>query len=598
MPTETYSFDGSFTVPPGVGEVTVVCKGEGGGTGADGDQSNYEDGGDGGPGGLVEGTLNVNSGETLYIRINDDGGAGTGGYNALGDSGEGGGSADIRYGGTSRNDRVAVAAGGGGGGTGQTKTGGDGGPGGAGIGGDGLAPDGDVQEWSGKGGTQNSGGDSGEIFGDDFGAEDGSFGPGGKGASDSGNAGGGGGGGWYGGGGGIGGGNGGYGGGGGSNYTGGLDTVARNEQGTTYDHEVQISYQIAPYKPINVTQTVVGDDTIDLSWDDDPSGGDAENYRVEAKEDESAYSFVTNTSSQAYTYTADPATNTHRFRVRASNSVGSSSFGYTLAVDTDPTGLSVADISSSQVSLSWDAVRDAADYDVFRAETLGSAESDYTLVATEATSPYTDTGLEDGERYYYRVRAAYPGTDSQLTAEVNASTPLPAPTVEALDWSTPREVGIGYTLNDNSTDGDIRIERSADGGTTWTEVATITDLSATEYADTGLLDGQEYTYRLTRRTDHVEAKSATMSAITVLPAPTDLTTPTIGETSAEYAWTATHNQGQTRVEYRRAGEGDSWTTYETVGNETASATVDGLLNGERYEGRVVAQTDDAETEDK
>jgi hypothetical protein len=379
----------------------------------------------------------------------------------------------------------------------------------------------------------------------------------------------------------------------------GYSTSISTGGGNSGDGLIEVEYAQAPADPQNAAQTVQGDDEIDLTWDENSNGGPVDDYDVQVSEDGGSYSTVVSTySGTSYTYTADPAANEHRFRVRANNSDGSSGFTYSETVATDATNLAVTGTARSEISFAWDGVRDATGYEVLRAEATGSAVADYTSVATPTTSPYTGTGLEDGERYYYRVRATYPGTDSQLTAEVNASTPLPAPTHETLDKSTPREVRIGYTLNDNSTDGDIRIERSADGGTTWTESASITDLSTTEYTDTGLLDGQEYTYRLTRRTDHVETGSATASAITILPAPTDLTNPTIGEASAEYAWTATHNQGQTRVEYRRAVEGDSWTTYETVGNETESATVDGLLNGEQYEGRVVAETDDAETEDE
>jgi len=346
--------------------------------------------------------------------------------------------------------------------------------------------------------------------------------------------------------------------------------------------------------PSNVQQEVVGDDEIAVTWDDDTDN----DYNVEVSEDGGAFNLVGTTSSTEITYVATPSTNTHTFRVRVDSGNSVSDWAVSETVDTDPTNLSVTGVAGQEVSLAWDGVRDATGYEVLLAEASGDAASDYSSEATPAAPPYTMTGLEDGEQYYIRVRATYPGTPSQLTNEVDATTPLPAPTFGTLDAGTPREITVPYTLEDNSTDGDVLIERSADGGATWTEIATVTDLSTTAYTDTGLLDGQEYTYRLTRRTDHAETTSATVSAITILPAPTNLTASAIGDTSVEYAWDATHNQGQTRVEYRRAGEGDDWTTYETVDNETEAATVDGLLTGEQYGGRVVAQTDDAETEDE
>lgn len=173
-----------------------------------------------------------------------------------------------------------------------------------------------------------------------------------------------------------------------------------------------------------------------------------------------------------------------------------------------PTALS-ASVGSRQVDLTWENDPDGYDsIEVYRAMTSGGeTTNDYTLIdtvgGTEAS--YTDAGLLDGERYFYRVRGISGGN--------------------SVGWS-------------NEGDG-----------------------------------------------------------VTTLPAPTSLTHPTTGDESAGYAWTANHNNGETRIEYRPAGEGDDWTTHETVARDVESATVDGLLNGEQYESRVVAQTEHAETED-
>ena len=573
MASQTFTSDGSFTVPSNVSEVTIECRGGR----SDADFNFYE-----GQGGVVKGTRDVSPGQTLYVRINDDGGAG--GPDGAGGS-DGAGSVDVRAGGTGLNDRIAVAAGGGGAGADDSNSTSGGGNGGADVGQDGTGDD----IVTGKGGTQTSGGAG------PFSASNGSFGAGGNGGT----YGGGGGGGWYGGGGGSDDASVGAGGGGGSNYDDGLTTVETNQRGGSNAQEVIISYTVLPEAPLNTSQTVTGDDAIDLSWDENTSAGNPSDYDIQVSEDGGSYTQVANVSgSTTYSYSASPSTNSHRFRVRASNSAGTSDWAYTETVATDPTNLSVTGTAQSEISLAWDSVRDATGYEVLLAEASGDAASDYSSEATPAAAPYTITDLEDGERYYARVRATYSGTDSQLTNEVDATTPLPAPALDAPNASTPREITIPYTLEDNSTDGDVLVERSADGGATWSEIATVTDLSATAYTDAGLLDGREYTYRLTRRTDHAETTSATVSAITILPAPTNLAPTTIGDTSVGYAWDATHNQGQTRVEFRRAGEGDDWTTYETVSNGTEAATIDGLLTGEQYEGRVVAQTDFTETEDE
>jgi len=87
------------------------------------------------------------------------------------------------------------------------------------------------------------------------------------------------------------------------------------------------------------------------------------------------------------------------------------------------------------------------------------------------------------------------------------------------------------------------------------------------------------------------------SVVTALPAPTGLSHSNEGDESVEYSWTANHSRGETRVEYREDGKTD-WQTFSTVPYSTETETVTGLLNGQLYESRVVAQTDDATAVDE
>jgi hypothetical protein len=167
-----------------------------------------------------------------------------------------------------------------------------------------------------------------------------------------------------------------------------------------------------------------------------------------------------------------------------------------------------------------------------------------------------------------------------------------------------RECSLTWT-NDPDGYDEIKVYRATQsGGETAADYTLVDTLDGTaeSYTDddngAGLLDGERYYYRLRPLAGGSSLGwSNEDDATTVIPAPENLTHPVVGDESAAYAWTATHNNGETRVEYRRANEGDDWTTYETVDHETETATVDGLLTGEQYEGRVVAQTDHAETED-
>jgi Glycine rich protein len=118
--TITFNYTGSYTswvVPLEVTSIAFDLTGASGGN-AYGAYTVY-----GGLGGTVSGTLNVTPGETLYFFVGgwgDDsnataiGGFNGGGSGSVGNSSGGGGATDIRVGGVTLTDRIAVAGGGGG----------------------------------------------------------------------------------------------------------------------------------------------------------------------------------------------------------------------------------------------------------------------------------------------------------------------------------------------------------------------------------------------------------------------------------------------------------------------------------------------------
>jgi len=57
----------------------------------------------------------------------------------------------------------------------------------------------------------------------------------------------------------------------------------------------------------------------------------------------------------------------------------------------------------NEVLLSWSDVGNDYEYEVYRSETSGNTVSDYTSISTVNTTTYTDTNVEDGEKYYYRI---------------------------------------------------------------------------------------------------------------------------------------------------------------------------------------------------
>jgi len=602
MVTETFSAAGSeqtWTVPSGVTQVTIECWGAQGGSKT----------GTGGSGGYAEGQFSVTGGDTLYVYVGEQPGGRSGGWPNGGQGGRddsefdvsamgGGGESSVRT--ASAHDTALIAAGGGGGATSDGDGNNDGGAGGAatisgadGDGGNGGEGHGASGSTPGAGGTgSGSSGEDGQSG--DTPANGGNGGAGGNAGSDF--SGGGGGGGWAGGGGGAGSTaasayNGG--GGGGSGYIAGSGSLLSESGGAnTGDGQVVISYPDPPATPNNVSFTVEGDNQLSVTWDEDTTGGQPDSYDVQVSEDSGSWTQLTNTSSTSYTYSAPTSVNQFRFRVRAINVSGTTDWVYTATKATDPTNLSPISHNGSSVTLSWDETDGQTSYSVQRSESSGGP---YTEVATPAAPPYTDSGLGNGERYYYVVQAVYTGTDSQLSNEAAQTTDLPAPTLDSLDDSVEDEITVSWTVNDDSADGSVEIYRSTDGSL-GSLVHTETALATTTYTDTGLADGEQYHYTVRRVTDHTSSDSPQASAVTVLPAPTDLTVGTVTADTAALSWTANHDNGQTEVQLKPTSD-VSWTTFSTVARTAESETLTGLRNGEAYDARVVATTEHTTTED-
>src|SRR5206468_2594946 len=127
-----------------------------------------------------------------------------------------------------------------------------------------------------------------------------------------------------------------------------------------------------------------------------------------------------------------------------------------------------------------------------------------TLVANTANpaTTYSDTGLTHTTAYTYRVSAINSvGTGSAsstasattLDGPASSSRGLPAATASSsqtnLSWTAPAD-------NGGSAITGYKIERSTDGGTTWSTLVANTGSTATTYSDTGLAHTTTYTFRV------------------------------------------------------------------------------------------------------
>ena len=113
------------------------------------------------------------------------------------------------------------------------------------------------------------------------------------------------------------------------------------------------------------------------------------------------------------------------YKVCATNSAGDSAYSNEANGITPlaaPTALTATAVSSSQISLTWtdNSVTETG----YKIEQSPVDNLHYTQIATVGpnVTSYTDTGLSEGTKYYYRVRAYNAIATSAYSSEKNATT--------------------------------------------------------------------------------------------------------------------------------------------------------------------------------
>ena len=291
--------------------------------------------------------------------------------------------------------------------------------------------------------------------------------------------------------------------------------------------DAQVPQSGPPATPTGLTGTFTHE-SVSLSWDDpgDPSITSYQILRRQVGVHDAGEFIVhvddTNSLATSYADSAVEAEARYVYRVKARNSFGlserSSFFNAVLpapptpGLPARPTGLT-GTFTHESVSLSWDDPGDPSitSYQILRRQP-GIHEPGEFIVHVDDTNSsatsYVDTLVEAGTSYVYRVTARNSVGLSERSSFFDAVLPAaPDPTPELPD--PPRDltaVAAGETLvvlswtepegADASSILGYRIEVSADGGTSWADLAANTERTATAHAHTNLAPGARWHYRV------------------------------------------------------------------------------------------------------
>src|SRR4030095_4709128 len=257
-----------------------------------------------------------------------------------------------------------------------------------------------------------------------------------------------------------------------------------------------------------------------------------------------------------------------------------------------PTSLTATAVSASQISLTWND--NSSSESGYKIEQSPVDNLHYTEIATVGPNQtsYSATGLNEGTKYYYRVRGYNAIATSGYSSEKNATTlstiPI-APSALRITSITSGSVVLAWTDNANNETG-FRVQRKKGATGAYTEIAT-RGANVTTYTDndTALSDGTQYYYRICAYNSAGDSPfSNEVNGITTLSAPTALTATAASSSHINLTWTDNSASADGfKIEESRV-DNLHYSEIATVGANQTSYSATGLNEGTKYYYRVRA----------
>ncbi|MEX8519315.1 MAG: fibronectin type III domain-containing protein [Leptothrix sp. (in: b-proteobacteria)] len=259
----------------------------------------------------------------------------------------------------------------------------------------------------------------------------------------------------------------------------------------------------------------------------------------------------------------------------------------------DPGAVTATIASATQVTVGWtDLSTNETSFTVQRATVTGGVVGAFATVGTVARTgtattgtgtavSFNDTTVVFGTTYVYQVQAASATALSNFVQSAQVALTVGAPTGVTVVPATINTARLSW-VDGGALETGYKVERSIDGGLTWT-VLTTTAANATTYTATGLAAGTVYQFRVTgvRVAGAVTYSSTsvivslTMAAPALAAAPTGVTVTGLTTTTATINWIDGSTNESSFIVQGCAGvctAASRWTTYGTVASTGANVT--------------------------
>ena len=383
--------------------------------------------------------------------------------------------------------------------------------------------------------------------------------------------------------------------------------TTQNAYGSSVAGNAPVGYTL-PTPTLAITTTVQSDTQIDLVWNNVVGLGHS-GFLIEQSVDSGITwtTVIADTGNQNLSYNVTSLTplTEHQFRVSTINPAGTSTPSPVATATTFghpevPTGTTATALPGSQIQLDWAAPTvtngsAVTSYQIERSTDGGITWGILVASTGNVNLTYTDTGLTTTQEYQYRISAINTygtGNPSAVASAIASDVPsqvtglTATPTINYtvdLAWTTPN--GNGYAVSG------YLIERSTDGGTTWSTLVADTSSTATAYADINLATSTNYTYKISAINvvgTGLASATVTSTAGDVPDSPV-LTLTALPSNIIQLDWTVPNSNGFAITTYQIERSDDSGATWTTVTSVSANTFQDtGLTNSVNYQYRVLS----------
>ena len=259
---------------------------------------------------------------------------------------------------------------------------------------------------------------------------------------------------------------------------------------------------------VPVIETDTHTDKVKVEWNAVEGAAEYEVYR--AATEDGQYTSVCSTENTYFEDSDVKRGETCWYKVKALHKTTAANSAFSVAVSrTRP--ISKPDItlsnaaSSGKIRISWEAVKGAEKYEVYRSDTK---DGEYSLIITTEKTSVINTKAAAGKKYYYKVRAIHANSaaNSAYSAEVSRTCDLARPVVTLSNVASSGKIKISWEAVEGAEKYEVYRSATKDG-----EYSRIITTEKTSAINTKISAGKKYYYKVRA----IHANSAANSAYSV-----------------------------------------------------------------------------------